>query len=771
MSIITRLKGSNSSYPPQPLLRASFTLTEADVHELGLGTAEPECDDDAIKIFKDSGSFFVDSEKGFSKMSLLSNSQGSFDSPWSLPTLPKHNPSHAAYATAAAAQQAKKPIVSVYDEPVPFTRPPNSLSSANSMRFPNFVSYRRVPDIGELYEIEYELGSGGFAVVYRGIEISSRKEYALKMMPIFSVKSHQDFVENEVRILGGLNHPRLVGLHEVVRTERYLVLVMELVRGGELFDQIIQMKKFSEVIAKDIFVQILEAIAELHAHGIIHRDLKPENILLEGDGIEGCEVKVTDFGLSVFHDDKAWNHKGAGTPEYSAPEVVNGQPHDYSCDMWSVGVILYIMLSGTPPFRGINEGDLMKAVSKGAYTFPAKHFASVSAEAKDLIFKLLVVDPRNRLTVQQVRDHPWLLSTCKEDDVPLPNTARNLSTFNAMRKLRKGVFAVIAMNKLSNVRQLIHPHIQPLISKKSASRLYPVPPHDPVDLSAPVAATAATAPASVGGAFRKSRLVEPGKRVSFHETAFFVGTKSMKDALQDVAESLVQAKPEPVKESDDLNNTNWSPTNAESKKTIDPPAISIPQSKLSASPPMPTKPSAPPSLPEKVDVLPPTPSKLNASPPLPNKLVTLSSMSNKADASPPIPNKFSPSPPRSNVRSGSPAMSSRSNDNIKPTMPAPVPTSSRSPIRTRMTSIQSPSRGRTPSVDGSPSSVPRPLVPHVTTNSPTAKRMNLGATQNPPPSIASGSPALSKSQLSRKVPSPSVSNRDLVPSPNRSARK
>jgi calcium/calmodulin-dependent protein kinase I len=320
---------------------------------------------------------------------------------------------------------------------------------------PEYIVHRDLHDIGQAYIIRKELGSGGFAVVYQATERATGKEFALKMMLKNAIQKYMSYIESEVIVMATFNHPRLISLHEVVRTPQHLVLVMELVRGGELFDHIIQNKNISEAATKDIFHQLLEAIEELHNNGVVHRDLKPENILVEGVGIDRCEIKLADFGLAVFHEPGKLVTQGAGTPEYSAPEVVSGQPHDFPCDMWSLGVILYVMLSGVPPFYGNSDQEIITRVKQGTYIFPKRQFAKVSEGAKDLIRNLLVVDPSTRFTISQVKEHPWLWNSRREDDETLDGVSEHLKYLAATKKFRQAVMAVVALNRVSNMHAIL----------------------------------------------------------------------------------------------------------------------------------------------------------------------------------------------------------------------------------------------------------------------------------------------------------------------------
>ncbi|GFN76867.1 calcium/calmodulin-dependent protein kinase type 1 [Plakobranchus ocellatus] len=215
----------------------------------------------------------------------------------------------------------------------------------------------------------------------------------------------------EVKILKALKHPCIIGIEDVIDTPDMLYIVLELVEGGELFDKIISIDKYSEDTAKMLFYQMAVAIKYLHDQGITHRDLKPENILLATDELETL-IKVTDFGLSKFVDAGSMMKTFCGTPSYLAPEILltaGSGAYTKAIDCWSLGVILFIMLSGYPPFSDERKDmDLPKQIMGGHYSFPKQYWGDVSETAIDLMKKMMVVDPKKRLTFDEVLSHPWL---------------------------------------------------------------------------------------------------------------------------------------------------------------------------------------------------------------------------------------------------------------------------------------------------------------------------------------------------------------------------
>lgn len=217
----------------------------------------------------------------------------------------------------------------------------------------------------------------------------------------------------QIDILRKLDHPHIVGLKEVVLDKTNTYIIMELLGGGELFNRIVDRGPFPEPEAAKLFAQILLSMEYLHSLDIVHRDVKPENILYTAEGSNS--VKLIDFGYAgVWSPEKELTGL-CGTPDYVAPEVLtwyedeeSGTPYGKSSDLWSLGVLLYVILSGCSPFSADEEDEILKLVAAAQYVFHEGEFASVSANAKDMIAKLLVSDPSQRLTMPQMLSHPWL---------------------------------------------------------------------------------------------------------------------------------------------------------------------------------------------------------------------------------------------------------------------------------------------------------------------------------------------------------------------------
>eukprot|EP00794_Sanderia_malayensis_P013796 gene13796-15241_t len=255
---------------------------------------------------------------------------------------------------------------------------------------------------------------GACGEVRLAFEIETGKQFAVKIISKkkFSVSSKvQSSIISEVDILRRLKHPGIIEIGDVYDSDDALYIFLELVVGGELFEQVKSLGRFDEETSKIIFYQMLLAVDYLHKNGITHRDLKPENVLLVSDDLR-TGIKITDFGLSRFVGEHSLMKTLCGTPNYLAPEVLKSAGmggYSKVVDCWSLGCILYICLSGSPPFADeVNGMSIYQQVLIGYYNFPKKIWGSISPEAIDLVKKLINIDEKKRLTVAEALEHPWL---------------------------------------------------------------------------------------------------------------------------------------------------------------------------------------------------------------------------------------------------------------------------------------------------------------------------------------------------------------------------
>ena len=272
----------------------------------------------------------------------------------------------------------------------------------NDSVFEHITQTFSTTDIRSVYDFKKMIGGGHFGTVRTAtLKSDPQATYAIKSILRENIAKDIRLLEEELAILQAVDHPNIVKFDQCYVDHRYVHIVMEYCNGGELFDRIVAAQRFSERHAADVMSQMLSSIKHLHGHGIVHRDLKPENFLMN-DPSENSEVKLIDFGLSKRFSAKKEvekMHTVVGTPYYVAPEVLKGN-YDISCDVWSLGVILYVFLCGYPPFEGDNNKEIFRNVLKQKLTFDPADWNTVSDEAKDLVSKMLAKKPSDRITAQ-----------------------------------------------------------------------------------------------------------------------------------------------------------------------------------------------------------------------------------------------------------------------------------------------------------------------------------------------------------------------------------
>uniref|UniRef100_A0A7S0J9G7 Protein kinase domain-containing protein n=1 Tax=Calcidiscus leptoporus TaxID=127549 RepID=A0A7S0J9G7_9EUKA len=301
--------------------------------------------------------------------------------------------------------------------------------------------------IGE-WRIGHELGSGHFAKVKLGEHVKTGKTCAVKIIKKLS-GSKATLIKTEVDILKKVNHPYIVKCYDVIDHEETnkLYLFMELMSGGELFDRIVDKGHFTEQDAMVTTIKLIDAINYLHSLGIAHRDLKPENMLMT-DSSADAEVKITDFGLSKFFDEQSKvMQTPCGTPGYIAPEVLRMKGYGKECDVWSLGVIIYILLCGFPPFYAENDAQLYEKIKRGEYEFLRPYWDPISDLAKDLIRKMLTVDPHKRITCEEALQHEWLKAQAERVGQEI-GTVQELRE-GSRRKMKAAMQAVEAVGRMT----------------------------------------------------------------------------------------------------------------------------------------------------------------------------------------------------------------------------------------------------------------------------------------------------------------------------------
>lgn len=288
-----------------------------------------------------------------------------------------------------------------------------------------------------------QLKSGSFATVCLGTHRATGNKVAIKCILRRDLPPNEDAaIYDEVLILSTLRHRYICPLIDFFEEVECYFLVMELMTGGDLFDRIGQRKSYTESDARDLCRKILESVRYCHENSVAHCDVKPKNLLLAYDD-DDVEIKLADFGFATRVYEPRSLTRRCGTPFFVAPEVLMRSPYDQSSDMWSVGVIVFLLLGGDLPFMGKKQTELFRSIILGKFDFPEKSWSHVSAEAKDLVKKLLVTDPSQRLTSRDALASAWMR---QRGDLlarnNLEQTSQRLKTFNARMKLRSSMIAV-----------------------------------------------------------------------------------------------------------------------------------------------------------------------------------------------------------------------------------------------------------------------------------------------------------------------------------------
>jgi len=307
----------------------------------------------------------------------------------------------------------------------------------------------------QAYSLGAKLGSGTFSVVRQGTRKADQKKFAVKCIKDAGLSEEdKDALETEVEILKEMNHPHIMNLidyfEETDSHGKHHYLVTELLEGGELFDRIVEKEFYTEKEARDLVRLLLDAILYIHNKGVVHRDLKPENLLLTSRS-DDANIKIADFGFAKrVNLAEQGLSTACGTPGYVAPEILEARPYGKGVDIWSVGIITYILLCGYPPFHHENHNMLFKMIKKGDYEFDSPYWDEVSEDAKDLIRRMLVVNPEQRETAEQLLQHKWITGT-DVSTVALTSALKEMKAFNARRKFKAAVQTVKAVNRVNRL--------------------------------------------------------------------------------------------------------------------------------------------------------------------------------------------------------------------------------------------------------------------------------------------------------------------------------
>ncbi|KAH7438322.1 hypothetical protein KP509_04G009900 [Ceratopteris richardii] len=306
-------------------------------------------------------------------------------------------------------------------------------------------------DLKEIYILGQVLGRGAYGVTRICTDKTTGEMLACKSISKRRLRREQDVddVRQEVAILNSLKgHPNIVKLRNTYEDRRAVHLVMDLCTGGELLNRIISKGKYTEREAAAVFRTVIEVLKDCHSHGVMHRDLKPENLLLLNKE-EDSPIVVIDFGLSTFFKPGDVFRDLAGSACYVAPEVLRGE-YGPEADIWSAGVILYFLLSGSLPFVADTKERVFNAILSGSFDLTSEPWPAISTSAKDLLTKMLTDNPKDRLLLHQIQSHPWVRIDGEASDKPLnAMVLKRMKQCCEMNKLKKLALKVGLLSFLS----------------------------------------------------------------------------------------------------------------------------------------------------------------------------------------------------------------------------------------------------------------------------------------------------------------------------------
>ncbi|KAI9298331.1 Pkinase-domain-containing protein [Neoconidiobolus thromboides FSU 785] len=299
------------------------------------------------------------------------------------------------------------------------------------------------------YKMIKTIGQGTFGMVRLALKLNTKEEVAIKVILKNSMGGSADFVRRELDAIQKYQHENIVPYLDWFESKDKYYMVFKLCKGGELFDRLIERGKFTETNCKLLICQVLKAVEYLHQNNLIHRDIKPENLLFETES-DDSKLLLTDFGISkMIKDEEELLTTLCGSRGYVAPEILLRNGHGKPADMWSIGILTYLLLSGINPFRSFEQdnSELITAMLEEKFHFKAKCWTSISDEAKDFISNLLRGDPRKRITATEALAHKWITDGNVSDYNLLDHFEEE---FNARAAYRR------AFNKLKAVNILMH---------------------------------------------------------------------------------------------------------------------------------------------------------------------------------------------------------------------------------------------------------------------------------------------------------------------------
>jgi calcium/calmodulin-dependent protein kinase I len=317
------------------------------------------------------------------------------------------------------------------------------------------VASSKKDEFEEKYECDHsqQLGRGAFSVVRLCHERATGKAWAVKIIEKESLNADDlEDIEAEIGILSTINHANIMNLQDTIITDARFYLVSEYIEGGELFDRIVGKVCYTEKEARDTIKLLLSAIAYCHSQNIVHRDLKPENLLLTSE-LDDSDIKVADFGLARKIADGSPLDTVCGTPTYVAPEILEMEGYGLGVDIWSIGIVTFILLCGYPPFRSddSNLSVLFEQIKHAEYEFRSPFWDPISLEARAFVQRMLIKDPKKRATAAELLEDPWIVGS-DISTVPLDAAHAGIAAFNSRKKWRAAIRTVrvsVRLNKMS----------------------------------------------------------------------------------------------------------------------------------------------------------------------------------------------------------------------------------------------------------------------------------------------------------------------------------
>ena len=309
-------------------------------------------------------------------------------------------------------------------------------------------------NMAQFYKICEKIKKGCFSKVYKVYHELTGQYRALKVIKkkTINLQDGDRLFLKEIEVLAQIEHPNIIRIFEYFDVEDSYFVIVELAGGYELMDVIKELDYFTEKQAKLIMEQLFSCVSFIHSKGILHRDLKLDNIMTENKNLREINIKLIDFGsaycISKTDITKKLKLK-IGSPFYMAPEVINGN-YDIRCDNWSLGVIMFILLTGEPPFFGKSVSETFQLVQKGIFDTSKPQWKNLSENAKDLISKFLIIDINKRITVQQALKHPWITENKKNIEIDTIDIKDKITKFSSLQKFQQSILAFLIRNFSSN---------------------------------------------------------------------------------------------------------------------------------------------------------------------------------------------------------------------------------------------------------------------------------------------------------------------------------